>query len=73
MAGPDDNRDAATKGYVDDNFLKLNGSQAVTGNLVMNDNTIINLFTGPDLAQSHPDYGTYIKSAVNKLYVTDHF
>jgi len=77
LANPTDPKDGANKKYVNGGIskipkagtdvLKLDGSRAMTGNLDMDDNAINNLFTEPDLAQSQPDYGKYIKSAVNKL------
>ena len=52
VGAPSDNTDAATKKYVDDNssgsvdvsdFLKLDGTKKMTGNLDMNNNQILNL------------------------------
>ena len=43
LGDPADNTDAATKQYVDNDFLKRDGSQAVTGNLNMEVHKIIAL------------------------------
>ena len=43
LKSPSDVDDAATKSYTDNNFLNLDGTKKMSGNLDMNNNQILNL------------------------------
>ena len=85
LAAPSEDKDGANKKYVDDeikaipavdtsDFLKLDGSRSMTGNLKMGDKKITDLDTQDDVPiTDYPNYVKDSKMAVNKVYVNKHF
>ena len=89
LADPTGPKGAATKGYVDNkvsdgiskvpnpdlsDYLKVNGSVSMTGDLNMGDNKITDLDTQDDVSiTDYPNYVKDAKMAVNKVYVNENF